>query len=258
MIDSHAHYNDKVFDEDRHVLLSSLPEKGVEKVINVSDSIESMYECIALAGKYSHVYATVGVHPYDAPSLTESDFGEIEKAALSSERVVAIGEIGLDYHYENISKDGQKKGFARQMEIAGEVKLPVVIHERDACKDTLDILKGTNVKNIGGVMHCYSGSVETLKIVLNMGMYISLGGVVTFKNAAKTVEVAKYVPLDRLMLETDAPYLAPTPYRGKRNDSSLMSFTAEKIAEIKGITFEEVEMATSENANRFFKLKNDM
>lgn len=252
MIDSHAHYNDKAFADDRFELLATLPGKGIEKVVNVSDSIESMYECIALAEKFPHVYATVGVHPYDAPSLSEADYEKIKKAALSSEKVVAIGEMGLDYHYPDSSKEGQKTGFARQIEIAKELSKPIVIHERDACKDTLDILKSESVSDMKAVMHCYSGSVETLKIILNMNMYISLGGVVTFKNAAKTVEVAKYVPLDNLLLETDAPYLAPTPYRGKRNDSTLMHLTAERIAEIKGITFEEVERATTENAKSFF------
>ncbi len=254
MIDSHAHYNDKAFDDDRFGLLSSLPQNGVEKVINVSDCIDSMNECISLAEKFPHVYATVGVHPYDGPTLTESDYVKIKNAALSSEKVVAIGEIGLDYHYPDVSKEGQKNAFKRQIQIAKEVNLPIVIHERDACKDTLDILKCENVKDMSAVMHCFSGSVETLKIILDMGLYISLGGVVTFKNAAKTIEATKYVPLDRLMLETDAPYLAPTPYRGKRNDSTLMHLTAEKIAEVKGISFEEVEIATSENARGFFGL----
>lgn len=254
MIDSHAHYNDKAFDDDRFELLSVLPERGVEKVINVSDCIESMKECITLAEKFPHVYATVGVHPYDGPTLTESDYEKIKNAALSSKKVVAIGEIGLDYHYPDVSKAGQMNAFKRQIQIAKEVNLPIVIHERDACKDTLDILKSENVKDMSAVMHCFSGSVETLKIILDMGLYISLGGVVTFKNAAKTIEVAKYVPLDRLMLETDAPYLAPTPHRGKRNDSTLMHLTAEKIAEVKGISFEEVERNTTENANKFFNI----
>ncbi len=252
MIDSHAHYNDKQFNEDRDALLLSLPSKGIEKVVNVSDCIESMSDCISLAEKYDHVYATVGVHPYDAEFLSDDDIGKIKAAALSCKKVVAIGEIGLDYHYNDISKEGQQAGYIKQIALARELNMPIVIHERDACRDNLEILKSENVRDMKAVMHCFSGSVETLKIILNMGLYISLGGVVTFKNAAKTLEVAKYVPLDRLMLETDAPYLAPTPYRGKRNDSTLMHLTAEKIAELRGISFEEVAMATTENARRFF------
>lgn len=252
MIDSHAHYDDSKFDDDRDAILSSLPSKGIEKLINVGCDIEGMEGCISLAEKYDHVYATVGVHPYDAEFLSEEDLEKIKNAALSSKKVVAIGEIGLDYHYDDISKEGQKDGFIKQIRLARELNMPIVIHERDACADTLEILKSENVQDMKAVMHCFSGSVETLKIILKMGLYISLGGVVTFKNAAKTLEVAKYVPLDRLMLETDAPYLAPTPYRGKRNDSTLMHLTAQKIAELRGISFEELEAATTENAKRFF------
>ena len=251
MIDSHAHYDDKAFDSDRDEILSSLPSKGVEKIINVSDSIENIKGSISLAEKYDYIYAAVGVHPYYGHLLTDDDL-DIIKESAKHKKVRAIGEIGLDYHFDDPPKKGQKEGFIKQINIAKELSLPIVIHEREACADTLNILKRESVRDMKAVMHCFSGSVETLKIILDMNMYISLGGVVTFKNAAKTLEVAKYVPLDRIMLETDAPYLSPVPFRGKRNDSSLMRYTADRIAEIRGVTFEEVEAATTKNAEEFF------
>jgi len=252
MIDSHAHYDDKAFDEDRDTLLSSMKEQGIEKIVNVCDSMESIESGLALSRKYDFIYSTVGVHPYYEPDLTDNDIEFMRNIAINNKKVVAIGEIGLDYHFEDTDKRGQQEGFIKQINLARELSLPIVIHERDACRDTLEILKSENVRDMKAVMHCFSGSVETLKIIMDMNMYISLGGVVTFKNGVKTAEVAKTVPLDRLMLETDAPYLSPVPFRGKRNNSILMRYTAEKIAELRGISFEEVENITTKNTKEFF------
>ena len=253
MIDSHAHYDDKAFDDDRDMLLGSMNENGVSVIINVGDNIESSKRSIALAEKYDFIYACVGIHPEHANTVTDKDYDEIKELS-KHEKVVAIGEIGLDYHYEGFSKDKQKELFRRQIRMAHEVGLPVVVHERDACADVLEILKDEDITKTGGLLHCFSGSVETLKIVMDMGMYISLGGIVTFKNAKTAPEAAKYVPPDRLLLETDCPYLAPAPFRGKRNNSIYMYYTAEKIAQLRGISFEELEAATDENARRFYRI----
>lgn len=253
MIDSHAHYDDAAFDNDRNALLSSMNENGVSLIINVGDNVESSKRSIELAEKYDFIYACVGIHPEHADKVSDKDFDEILKLS-EHEKVVAIGEIGLDYHYEGYSKDAQNELFRRQIKIAHKADLPVVVHERDACADVLDVLRTEDISKTGGLLHCFSGSLETLKTVMDMGMYISLGGIVTFKNARTAPEAAKHVPLQRLLLETDCPYLAPTPFRGQRNNSILMRQTAEKIAEIRGISFEDVEKATSKNAKRFYRI----
>ncbi len=251
LFDTHAHYDDERFDPDREELLASLPEKGVDLVINVGYDMPSSENSVALAEKYPYIYAAVGVHPHDAKTLTEGDCVRLLELSRHP-RVVAIGEIGLDYHYDLSPRDVQRTAFARQIELAKEAGLPFAVHEREACKDCLDVLKAQGVGERAGVMHCFSGSRETAKILLDMGMYISVGGPVTFKNNVKTVDMVDYVPLDRLFIETDSPYLAPAPHRGKRNDSSLVLHVAEKIAEIKGLSVEEVAAVTKENAKKFF------
>ncbi len=253
LFDTHAHYDDERFDGDRDALLASLPEKGVELVINASCDIPSSRRSIELAEKYPYIYAAVGVHPHDAASFSEADADELRRMA-KNERVVAIGEIGLDYHYDFSPRDVQRAVFARQIALAKETRLPFAVHEREACKDCLDILKAEGVGERAGVMHCFGGSRETAKILLDMGMYLSVGGTVTFKNNVKTVDTVAYAPIDRLFIETDSPYLAPVPYRGKRNDSSLVRLVAEKIAEIKGMDTDEVVEATKNNAKKFFKI----
>ncbi len=251
--DTHAHYDDERFDSDREELLASLPEKGVGLVINVGCDMPSSRNSVAYAEKYPYIYAAVGVHPHDAKSYTPKDGEELLRLARH-DKVVAIGEIGLDYHYDLSPRDVQREVFARQIDLSKEAGLPFVVHEREACGDCLDVLKAEGVGSRGGVMHCFSGSRETAKILLNMGMYISVGGPLTFKNNVRTVDMVEYVPLDRLFIETDSPYLAPVPMRGKRNDSSYVRYVAEKIAQIKGITLEEAARATADNAKRFFNI----
>lgn len=250
-IDSHTHYDDRRFETDRDVLLESLAESGVTAVVNAGSSMGSSHASIALAEKYPFVYAAVGVHPHEAVNMTDDDEGTIKKLC-EHKKVVAIGEIGLDYHYDNSPRDVQKARFAEQLALARDLDLPVIIHSREAASDTFDIIKKSGVKK--GVLHCYSGHLPMAEEYIEMGFYIGLGGVATYKNAVKTVEVAAGVPLDRLLIETDCPYLAPVPFRGKRNDSSKLPFIAEAIAKIKGIKKEEAAAATAENAVRVFGL----
>ena len=250
LFDTHAHYDDRQFDEDRDTLLSSMQENGVGYIINAGCSVQSSYTGIELAEKYDFMYSTAGIHPNSEDNLREESFDAIKKIA-SHPKVVAIGEIGLDYYWKRIEKNVQKDAFAKQIAIAREVSLPFVIHSRDACKDTLDILK-SEYKGGGALMHCFSESKETAKILLDMGVKFAIGGTVTFKNNVRTVDAVSYIPLDSIMLETDSPYLAPTPNRGKRNSSLYIRYVAEKIAEIKGISPQEVEEITTENAKRFF------
>lgn len=253
LFDSHAHYNDAQFDTDRAAVLSSMAEGGVGLIMNVSDSIPSVEKVICLAEEYPFIYAAVGVHPEETENLTEADMEYLEKMS-AHEKVKAIGEIGLDYHYDDIARDKQKYWFKRQLELAYNTDLPVIIHDRDAHADCIEILKSYDMKKIGGVMHCYSGSAEMAGELVKMGMYLGFGGVVTFKNAKKTRSALEAVPLDRILIETDCPYLAPEPHRGERNTSLLMHFTAEKIAEIKGVSKEDIEKITRENAERLYRL----
>ncbi len=249
--DSHAHYDDKAFEGDRDELLASLPEGGISYVVNAGDSLKSSRAAVALAEKYNFLYAAVGFHPHNADEFTDGGGEEISKLAKHP-KVVAIGEIGLDYYYDNSPRDIQKEVFVRQIQIAKEAGLPIIVHNREAHRDILEILKDAGVS---GVMHCFSGSVETAREALGLGMYISLAGPVTYKNAVRSIEVAKYVPADRLMIETDCPYLSPVPHRGKRNSSLFIGHTAEKVAEIRGVSVEEIANTTLENAKRlFFKI----
>lgn len=249
IFDSHAHYDDSAFDADREELLKDLPLKGVCNIINNSCDLETSRFSAELARKYDYIYAAVGIHPEKAAEAPE-DWRKSLIELSKDKKVVAIGEIGLDYHYDEPERKIQKEIFSAQLDLAEELKLPVIIHDREAHGDIYDILRSK--KQLSGVIHCFSGSIELARETVNMGMYIGLGGVVTFKNAKTPVEVAKYVPLDRLLLETDAPYMAPVPFRGKRCDSSMIAYSAVRIAEIKNITAEEVVIAAKVNAERLF------
>lgn len=255
LFDSHAHLNDERFDEDREELINSLQEKGVDLVLNPGACIETSKSSVELANKYDFIYAAVGVHPHDVGDMTEDDIETLRKLALENDKVKAIGEIGLDYYYDTYPREDQKKWFKRQIELANELKLPIIIHDRDAHGDTFEIIKNTKSPEIGCVLHCYSGNVELAREYVKMGCYISIPGTVTFKNNKKTVEVAKEIPLEYLLIETDSPYMAPVPNRGKRNDPSMVQFVADKIAQEKGISYEQVCEVTKENAKIFFNIK---
>lgn len=250
IFDAHAHYDDKWFDEDRDTLLSSMKENGVSFIVNATVDIPSTLKAIELSEKYDFIYATAGFHPENLENLPEDYLEQIEKLS-QHKKVVAIGEIGLDYHWD-IPKDIQKKAFEEQLILSKNLDMPVVIHDREAHGDTMQILQKYMPK---ALLHCYSGSVEMMREYVKMGMYISLGGVVTFKNARQSVEVAKDVPLDRLLLETDAPYLAPVPNRGKRCDSSMILYTAQRISEIKNMDVQELLDITAQNAKTFYNIK---
>ncbi len=253
IFDTHSHYDDKAFDADRDSVLSGLKEKGVCAVVNQGTDLNTSEFSLKLAEKYSHVYAAVGLHPECLDENSLSDIEEIKKLAVHP-KALAIGEIGLDYYYD-IPKELQKQVFIKQLELANELAMPVNIHDREAHGDTLEILKKYRPK---GILHCFSGSVEMAREIIKLGMYIGMGGVITFKNARKTVEVCKEIPLESIVLETDCPYLAPVPLRGKRNDSSLIAYTAQRIAEIKGITVEQVLIATKHNAESAYNVSVEM
>ena len=252
IFDSHAHYESEQFNADREELLGSiLPQKGVVGVINMGSDMESLKQTVELCDKYDYFYGAVGIHPECAAELPEDWLQQVE-ALLSHPKIIAIGEIGLDYHWEDACpREKQKEVFIAQLELAKKYDLPVVIHDREAHGDMMDILRKYKPK---GVVHCFSGSVELARETVALGMYIGLGGVVTFKNARHSVEVAKDIPLDRLLTETDAPYMAPVPFRGKRCDSSMIAYDAAKIAEVRGITAQEVLTAGCENACRLFNI----
>ncbi|WP_243411870.1 TatD family hydrolase [Ruminococcus difficilis] len=250
IFDAHAHYDDKWFDDDRSALLSSLPQNGVAYVVNAAVDLETAETAISYAETYPHVYACAGIHPENLEGLP-ADYLERLTELLKHPRVLALGEIGLDYHWD-IPRDVQNRVFEEQLLLARELDVPVVIHDREAHGDVMALVRKYQPK---GLMHCYSGSVEMLKEVLRLGMSISLGGTVTFKNARVPVEVAAAVPLDRLLLETDAPYLSPVPYRGKRNDSTNIAYTAARIAEIRGLDAQELIDLTTENAKRLYGIK---
>ena len=252
LFDTHAHYDDDWFDEDRDALLSSMPERGVGLIVNPGITVETSRQAIAMAEQYPHMYAAVGIHPENCHDFVPAHIDELRELARHP-KVVAIGEIGLDYYWDtNPPKEFQQQVLRAQMALAQELQLPVIIHDRDAHADTLAIVK--EFPEVKGVFHCYSGSVEDARILVKMGWMLSFNGAATFKNARKAPEVIAEVPLERLMIETDAPYLAPVPHRGKRNDSSLVHLVAEKIAQIKGLTAEEVERATWDNGKRFFRI----
>lgn len=250
IFDAHAHYDDRKFDNDREDILLSMKEKDVACIVNAGTNIKTSQWSLDYSDKYNFVYAAVGIHPECANNLPKNYIEEIEKLA-QHKKAVAIGEIGLDYYWDSVPRDIQKEVFIKQIELAKKLDMPVVVHDRDAHGDTLDILRKYKPK---GLVHCFSGSVEMCREIVKLGMSISLGGVVTFKNARHSVEVAEYIPLDKLLLETDAPYLSPVPFRGKRCDSSMIKYTAMKIAEIKGISMEELLNITTENSCRLYNI----
>ena len=248
IFDTHAHYDDECFDEDRFELLDEMLASNVSGIINCGCTVKSSETSIEFAERYSKIYAAVGIHPQNAAEEADDALKKIEKLA-KHERVVAIGEIGLDYHYDYTPKEMQVEYFEKQILLAKKLDLPVIVHDREAHQDCVDMLLKHKP---GGVMHCFSGSVETAKQLTDIGFYIGLGGSVTFKNAKKPAEVAASISLSRLLLETDCPYMTPVPFRGKRNNSSLIVHTAEKIAELRGITAQEVIDSARKNANRLF------
>ena len=252
IFDSHAHYDDSQFDGDREELLGQvLPEKGVSGIINMAADLNSCQTTWELTQRYGYVYGAAGIHPEEARDLPHDWLAQV-KTWLGRPKMVAVGEIGLDYHWlDACPKDRQQEVFGLQLELAKELSLPVVVHDREAHADILAFLQRYRP---AGVVHCFSGSWETAKEILNLGMYIGLGGVVTFKNARHPVEVAKNIPLDRLLLETDCPYMAPVPFRGKRNDSSLIAYVAERIGEVRGQPAEEILQAAEANARRLFAI----
>lgn len=253
LFDSHAHYEDSRFEEDRKEILNNAYINGVEYILDASSDVASAKEIISLTQEFDFVYAAIGVHPLNLESINDDTLSELIDIS-ANEKVVAVGEIGLDYYYDSSPREMQKAWFAKQINLAKELNLPIIVHDRDAHEDVMNIIKNEEAKKVGGVFHNYSGSVEMAAKVLEQNFYISIGGPVTFKNARKSIEAVKYAPFDRLLIETDSPYLTPEPYRGKRNNSSYVRFVAQKIAEIKGVSFEEVARITTENAKRLFKI----
>ncbi len=252
IFETHAHYDDDVYDEDRDELIRSFTKNGIAYVINSGADVTGCYKSVELAEKYSHVLASLGLHPDYAHMLDEEIEDYIRNQALTNKKVVAIGEIGLDYHEEGYDKEVQLDAFRRQMQIAYETKKPVVIHSREACADTLEVLREFKNRNYGGSMHCYSYSVEVARELVKMGYCLGIGGVVTFKNAKTLIEVVEEIPLENLLLETDAPYLAPVPYRGQRNSALNLRYIVQKIASIKGVEYDKVVDVTYNNAKRIF------
>lgn len=256
LFDSHAHYDNEKFDEDRDEIINNAFKSGVKYILNPSSSPESIQRCVDISNKYPHIFAAVGIHPHDASQINEDILLKIED--LTKEvKVVAIGEIGLDYHYDFSPRELQKKYFEAQIEIAKKVNLPIIVHNRDASEDSLKLIKQTNAKNVGGVFHCFSGSLEIAKTLLHNNFYISFGGPITFKNAKKSSEIIKEIPLNRILIETDAPYLSPEPFRGKRNNSALVIHVAEKIAQIKEVALDLVITKTCQNALELFNIKSN-
>ena len=251
IIDTHAHYDDKAFDEDRDTLLAGMAEAGISRIVNIGSSLDACHRTLELMDKYNFIYGAIGVHPCDSAELTEESLAWIREVS-SHEKCVAIGEIGLDYYWDEPDRDIQKKWFIRQMDIAREVKLPIVIHSRDAAKETIDIMTAQRAQEIGGVVHCYSYSKELAKTFLDMGFYFGIGGVVTFSNGKKLKEALEYIPMDRIVTETDSPYLAPVPFRGKRNDSTKLPYVIEQIATIKGMSQEDIMQICKENAYKLY------
>ncbi len=254
LFDTHAHLNDPAFDPDREALMESFADAGVGLVMNAGCSLESSRDIVAMAEKYPWLYASVGSHPDSAGEVCEEVLEEYRKLCKLSDKVKAIGEIGLDYYYEDIPREIQQKAFRMQLALAKELELPVIVHERDAHNDGLAIIK--EFPTVKGVFHCYSGSAEMARQLVNLGWYIGFTGVLTFKNARKAVETAASIPLERIVLETDCPFMAPEPFRGKRNHPGYLYRMAEKLAEIRGISVEEVHKATFENGKRLYRIEN--
>lgn len=253
IIDTHAHYDDESFDIDRDDLLTGMKSRGVERIVTVGADIATSKAAIELTKKYPFVYGAIGVHPSDVTELDEEKIAWLLEMSRE-DKIVAIGEIGLDYHYDEPLPEVQKKWFIRQLALAREAGLPVIIHSRDAAEDTLQIMQENHAEELGGVVHCFSYSLEMAKEYVKMGFYIGLGGVCTFKNAKKVKKVAAEIPLEKIVLETDCPYLAPEPNRGKRNDSANLIYVAREIAALRGISEEEVIRQTRDNACRLYHM----
>ncbi|MDF2714685.1 MAG: hydrolase TatD [Paenibacillus sp.] len=253
LTDTHTHLNARQFDEDREGVIERALENGVSRIINIGFNRETIPTSIELTEKYDFIYSAVGWHPQDAIDMKAEDLDWIEELC-AKDKVVAIGEIGLDYYWDTSPKDVQHRVFREQIRLARRLGMPIAIHNRDAHHDVVQLLREEKAEDVGGVMHCYSGSWETAKMCLDMNFYISFGGPITFKNAKQPKEVLAQVPMERLLIETDAPYLTPHPYRGKRNETSYVRLVAEATAEIKGVSFEEIANITSENATRLFRL----
>ena len=253
IFDSHAHYDDAQFDEDRMDVLSHLKDAGVAKVVNISNGWDDLLKTLELIKQVPFLYGTVGIHPCKVSELNDERMEQM-RDFCSGDKIVAVGEIGLDYYWMSDPKEVQKEWFIRQLRLAKEVNLPVVIHSRDASQDTFDIMKAEHARTTGGVIHCYSGSVEMAREYVKMGYFLGIGGVVTFKNSKTLKKVAAEIPLEHIVIETDCPYLAPTPYRGKRNSSAYLPMVVEEIARLRGISPEEVERVTYENAMRLYSI----
>ena len=251
LFDTHAHMDDRAFDEDREALLAKLPEQGIGLLMNPGCSLASSRNAVALAERYDHIYAAVGSHPDAADEVNDQVLAEY-RALCKHEKVLAIGEIGLDYHYEDIPRERQQAAFRAQMALAAELDLPVIVHEREAHEDGMRIVE--EYPTVKGVFHCYSGSAEMAKWLVSRGWYIGFTGVLTFKNARKAVETAASIPLNRIVLETDCPYMSPEPFRGKRNDPGRLYRMAEKLAEIRGLSVEEIHAITMENGKKLYRM----
>lgn len=253
LFDSHAHLNDEKFDDDRSEVIARALESGVTGIIDVGACMSSSARAVALAEQYGAIYAAVGIHPHDAKEAKESDY---EQLAVWSkqEKVVAIGEMGLDYYYDLSPRDVQRTVFIRQIDVARQMDMPIIIHDRDAHADILDILQ-KEAKGLRGVLHCFSGSLEMAREIIKLGFYISIAGPVTFKNAAKLPQIIAHVPLERVLLETDCPYLTPHPHRGKRNEPAYVRLVAEKVAALRGISLENLAEITTNNVKEIFKIK---
>lgn len=252
LFDTHAHLNDERFDIDREEIIASLNRKGLYAYCEIGYDMESSYRAQSLASEYDFIYCAVGVHPHDTKDMKEGDIPALAEL-LKKDKVVALGEIGLDYYYDNSERDVQREWFAHQLAVAKESDMPVVIHSRDAMNDTINILK--EYGNGDGIIHCYSGSRESARILLDMGYYISFAGPVTFKNASTLLDVARYVPDDRILIETDSPYLAPHPHRGKRNCPLYVEEVARKLSEIRGVDFDKIAEITLNNAKKVYRIE---
>ena len=252
LFDTHAHMDDRAFDEDREELLKRLPEQGLALVMNPGCSLASSHNASRLSREYDYIYAAVGSHPDVADEVNEEVLDEYRKLCKLNPKIKAIGEIGLDYHYEDIPREIQLKAFRMQMALARELNLPAIVHERDAHEDGMKVVD--EFPEVNGVFHCYSGSAEMAKELVKRGWYIGFTGVLTFKNARKAIEVASSIPLDRIVLETDCPYMSPEPFRGKRNDPGKLYRMAEKLAEIRGLTVEEIHAITTGNGKRLYRI----
>ncbi len=252
LFDTHAHMNDPVFDEDREAVLASLAEAGVGLVLNPGCSLQNSRQAVELAGSHDFMYAAVGTHPDTADEVDGAVIEEYRMLCKQNPKVVAIGEIGLDYYYETVPRDIQQRAFRMQLELAREVELPVIVHERNAHDDGMRTVK--EFKDISGVFHCYSGSAEMARQLVDMGWYIGFTGVLTFKNARKAVETAAQIPLERIVLETDCPFMAPEPFRGRRNHPGYLYRMAERLAEIRQLPVEEIHRITTENAKRLYRI----